>query len=678
MRKKIVSALLIATVANSTPVLTFAGDSSVVSPKVSSSQMLSDSFIVNGKISGWTSFSVLNDYGQIVTTGESDSKGVFTLAIPESSVQNSKHLTLNYNGVSVEQKIIPNTGFIVFSQAEETQQLLLGIDPISDIGTFIYGKAMDALKKNVIGPMVDDVFRYLGIPVDDGPSATDIKLDKLSEQISQLNEKITANFSYINQQLYNLYRQKVEEELNEMSQRLNFVNAKIKLITNVGSSDKYAQFMEASGYNKISEKDVTLSVIESYWKEILSYDKKNGFENDIDSMTYTLKEKVSKPLDTKDYHVENLVLSLNEIDRKIDDMIENYIPVRDQFSAISKSSIGVDINDGNDLVKPISLCYGVASDYKYNSYATVLTSALNLYALESISSSKVISSTESDIITGLAKSTQDYMHCNYFGNSSGSAWPEVTYQPIMRGGVPFLIVFIPIEAKERIGLPEATDLADIDSDELREKKLSAMENQFFKALSRHVDSLSKANYTPNKDYLVAEYKLKDTYNIDNSVLFSSNKDAIKTDVSCYYNKCTFKVDNIPSSGYSFNLVEEGVRKNLVEGKNTISNVVYPIVGEDSYTGTVIIQSPNGDVKEIEMPITMPLVPEHYWKKNNGSSSTNMTGIPGNIQAYNVTLNNMPETYPNKKCVVTIKGEEQSGCEIYNLEYGVRVPFSTRF
>ncbi len=113
--------------------------------------MLSNSLIVNGRISGWTSFSVLNDYGQVLTTGESDSKGIFTLAIPESSVQNSKHLTLNYNGVSVEQEIVPNTGFVVFSQAEETQSLLLGIDPISDIGVFIYGKAMDALKKNVIG-----------------------------------------------------------------------------------------------------------------------------------------------------------------------------------------------------------------------------------------------------------------------------------------------------------------------------------------------------------------------------------------------------------------------------------------------------------------------------------------------------------------------------------------------
>lgn len=98
-----------------------------------------------------------------------------------------------------------------------------------------------------------------------------------------------------------------------------------------------------------------------------------------------------------------------------------------------------------------------------------------------------------------------------------------------------------------------------------------------------------------------------------------------------------------------------------------------------YTGSVIIKDPRGDVvEEKPMPITMPLVPEHYWKKNNGSSSTNLNGIPSNIQAYNVTLNNMPETTATKDCRISVAGSEVFGCEIYNVEYGVRVPYSTRF
>ncbi len=62
----------------------------------------------------------------------------------------------------------------------------------------------------------------------------------------------------------------------------------------------------------------------------------------------------------------------------------------------------------------------------------------------------------------------------------------------MRDGAPFLIVFIPISTSQKTDLPEATDLADIASDELREKTFSAMENQFFKALSGHVKSLNKS------------------------------------------------------------------------------------------------------------------------------------------------------------------------------------------
>ncbi len=275
--------------------------------------------------------------------------------------------------------------------------------------------------------MVDDVFRYFGIPVDDGPSETDIKLDKLSEQITELSNKIATSFSYVNQQIYGLYKQSVQDELDKINSIRNLVNSKVQLVVNVGSSDKYAQFMEANGYNRISEKDLNPSIINDYWNEILSYDKKNGFENDIDSMTYTLKEKVSKPLDTRDYLVDNLIIELNATDKKVDDMLGNYIPIREEFSAIAKSSLGVDIDDGNDLAKPMSLCYGVGSEYKYSTYASLLSTALNLYSLESISSGKVISSEASDTLKKMATTTQNYMHCDYFGNGTGSAWPGVTY-----------------------------------------------------------------------------------------------------------------------------------------------------------------------------------------------------------------------------------------------------------
>ncbi|MEY8766787.1 MULTISPECIES: hypothetical protein [Francisella] len=438
------------------------------------------------------------------------------------------------------------------------------------------------------------------------------KLDALSDQIADLQTTVISRFNYIDSQFYNLFSQSVEDASLEMIETSEFINVKMQTLIKTISSGNYSDILDKYyknfDFDNVSDSNLEL-LSRSFWKEVLERDAASG--NSAGTVSRDL-EHIVDALNHEKYSIKSQSMHLDSLYSKIDKMDSSGNVISNLYEQIDANTIGGGIKS-TDTADSTGVCYGDAAAAKYLGYTTAYTAAYNLHALDTIfenangfSSYATNNNSVSYMLEIQDNARNEMSSCNYFGNLNGSAWPGVTYIPLLKERKPFLKVFIPVLDPKSRTLPDAKKLADTASVDDAEKYLAREKVMFLKSLSSHVKELKKAAYTTSKDTLVAEYELKDTYDIDNSALFSYEKDSLKAKVSCTYTNCVVNVENVPTDGYTIRSIDDGIMKSLTKGDNKIS-FNYPTDWSKPGKDVIVVEDEKGnEVKEINIKALLPV------------------------------------------------------------------------